>query len=104
MTWFTEFVSCMWGSLATDAKASPATSSKNAYSKALGPHHPFFLRQIAKIAMLAAPSRKNFDQFIFPNMTAEESLSLLQVGSPCLDKLKDTLWGFFKANNITELE
>ena len=104
MTWFTEFMAYMWGTIARDAKTSPPTAAKDAYSKALGPHHPFFLRQGAKVAMLAAPNRKNFEKKLFGDVSSEKVMELMQEGAACLDKLRDTLWAFYNGNNLTKLE
>ena len=46
--------------LYNDREAKLSAIAKHSYNMALSPHHPWLIRQGAKIAMVAVPSRDNF--------------------------------------------
>lgn len=58
--WLLDFIYYLMYKLLHNREASLSNCAKEAYSKGLGPHHPWAIRQLAKIAMLAVPNRDNF--------------------------------------------
>lgn len=96
-------MSVLLGSLGKDPQASASECARKAYTTALGPHHPFFLRQIAKLGMSAAPSRKNFEKKIFPGVEPKQICDILNVMTEEIDKLRSVLWKFYTENQLTEL-
>ena len=55
--WLLDFLSIFMKNLYEDKTTSLGHCAKDAYSKGLGPHHPWAVRQGAKLAMMACPSR-----------------------------------------------
>ena len=103
MLWFTEFLSILLGRLGTDPNKSASDAAKEAYEKALGPHHPFMLRQAAKVAMLAAPGRKAFNQKLFPTLRPDEICIYLVSINEEIEKFRKLIAKFYKDNNLLEL-
>ena len=103
MTWFMDFMRIFFGGLGKDASKSASDAAKEAYEKALGPHHPFMLRQAAKIAMVAAPGRKTFNTKLFPTLAPEEICKILLAIEEELTKTTTHLWKFYNDNKLTEL-
>eukprot|EP00331_Platyophrya_macrostoma_P032096 CAMPEP_0176443614 /NCGR_PEP_ID=MMETSP0127-20121128/22543_1 /TAXON_ID=938130 /ORGANISM="Platyophrya macrostoma, Strain WH" /LENGTH=228 /DNA_ID=CAMNT_0017828907 /DNA_START=92 /DNA_END=778 /DNA_ORIENTATION=- len=103
MLWFTEFLSIMLARLGTDPKKAASDAAKEAYEKALGPHHPFMLRQAAKVAMLAAPGRKTFNTKLFPTLREDEICIYLVSIEDQIEKFRKPMIKFFKENNLMDL-
>ena len=55
--WLLDFVSLLFDNLNKDRTSKLSDVAKDAYSKTLGNHHPWIVRQAAKVAMLGVPSR-----------------------------------------------
>ena len=91
------------GSLGKNEKASPSDCARAAYSGALGPHHPFMLRQVAKLAMSAAPGRKTFEKKLFPGMEPDKICDVLNSYTDKINKTKNVIWKFYTENKLTEL-
>jgi len=103
MTWFLEFLMVFLGNMGKDPKKSASDAAREGYDKALGPHHPFLLRQVAKVAMVAAPGRKTFNSKLFPTLTPEEICAFLNEIDVELQKTTAHLWKFYTDNKLTEL-
>ena len=103
MLWFFDFLGNMMNAIGCDQSATPSEASKVAYEKALGPHHPFVLRQAAKLAMKAAPSRQAFKDKLFATETPQQMCDNLIAMDSEIAKLRERLWKFFKDNNISDL-
>lgn len=58
--WLMDFLETLMYELAKDRNASLSHCARAAYDKGLGPNHPWVIRQTAKVAMLAVPSREKF--------------------------------------------
>lgn len=58
--WLLDFLHHFMGMIHDDRDAKLSHVAKEAYNKGLGPHHPWVVRQAAKVAMLAVPSRQTF--------------------------------------------
>lgn len=98
-----EFLSVLLGGLGKDPKAAPSDCARAAYKAALGPHHPFMLRQVAKLAMGAAPGRKNFEKKLFPDITPEKLCEILISMTERIDKVRAVIGKFYTENKLTEL-
>jgi hypothetical protein len=103
MTWFLDFLKVFFSGLGKDPTKSASDSAKEAYEKALGPHHSFLLRQAAKVAMVAAPGRKTFNTKLFPTLKPEEICAHLLAMEGELTKTTAHLWKFYTDNKLTEL-
>jgi len=103
MTWFMEFLKVFFGDLGKDQNRSASDAAKLGYEKALGPHHSFMLRQVAKVAMVAAPGRKSFNSKLFPTHTPEKICEILLAMEAELVTATKTLWDFYNDNKLTEL-
>jgi len=101
--WFMEFLSVLLGKLGSDPNKAPSDASKEGYEKALGPHHPFMLRQAAKVAMLAIPGRKTFDKTLFPTLRADQICIYLVSIEDQIEKFRKPIVKFYKENNLLEL-
>ena len=55
-----DFLYVFFDKLYSEPSMSLSSVAKEAYSKGLGPHHPWAIRQGAKLAMLACPGRDSF--------------------------------------------
>lgn len=58
--WLMDFLEELMKLINEDKKSSLSHIGKQAYNKGLGPHHPWVVRQAAKVGFLAAPSRDTF--------------------------------------------
>jgi len=58
MWWFSKFMCELFNLLLNAPEKSMSTCAGEAYAEKLGPHHGFFIRQGAKLAMSAAGSRE----------------------------------------------
>lgn len=104
LSWFFALVTHLFKALGENPKKSPGDAAKEAYNLALGPHHPFMLRQIAKLAFVAAPNRKTFEKRIFgEGASPEESCKILLNNSNKMQKVRDALVEFLTTNKLTEL-
>jgi len=103
MTWFLDFLKIFLGGMGNNPTRSASDAAKEGYEKALGPHHPFMLRQVAKIAMVAAPGRKTFNTKLFPTLKPEEICAYLITIEEELIKTTTHLWKFYTDNNLTDL-
>ena len=96
--WLMDFLHILMKNLHEDQSTSLGNCAKDAYSKGLGPHHPWVVRQAAKVAMLACPSREtfiqgtggNYDDILFVKETVE--------------KIKAPLWMYYEKKGLDKLE
>ena len=58
--WFFHFLSILFKDVNTNRKDSVSSLASNAYKKALAPYHPWILRKVAALAMIAIRGRENF--------------------------------------------
>jgi hypothetical protein len=58
--WLCDFVETLFRLLYEDQKATMHHCAKEAYNKAFGSHHPWAVRQAAKLALMAVPYRETF--------------------------------------------
>jgi len=56
--WLLDFVGLLFDRLNKNRTGKLSDIAKDSYSKTLGNHHPWVVRQAAKIAMLGVPSRE----------------------------------------------
>lgn len=103
MTWFLDFLSVMFGGIGRNPHKAPSDAAKEAYEKCLGPHHPFLLRQAAKVAMVAVPNRKSFEKGLLPGRTSEKICQDMTAIDDELIKVRKTLWDFYTSHKLTEL-
>ena len=103
LLWFMEFLSVLLGRLGSDPNKSASDAAKEAYEKALGPHHSFMLRQAAKVAMMAAPGRKTFNQKLFPTLRPDEICIYLVSIEDEVEKFRKPMVKFMKDNNLLDL-
>jgi len=95
--WLCDFIYHLMYNLDHDRTHSLGHCAKDAYSKGLGPHHPWIVRNGAKVAMMACPSRESF--------ISHCEFTYEQIGEvrDALLKIKEPLWEEFKKNKWEEL-
>jgi hypothetical protein len=96
--WLSDFIEILFRGLYEDPKATMHHCAKEAYNKALGIHHPWAVRQAAKLALYAVPNRESF--FTSANYTIEACVTM-KVTS---DKFRLPLWEYYRHLGINELE
>lgn len=102
--WFFDFVSTFLNNLDADRKASVSSCCKEAYDVALGIHHPFVVRTAAKVAMLAAPNRKNLLKGMFgDNFVEDDVYTYLQKAKEFIDPIRKSLWAYYEEKKLTDL-
>jgi len=104
LMWFCDFVWHLLRQLHEDRKKGISDSCKEAYNIALGPHHPFVVRTAAKVAMMAAPNRKNLMKILFPeDVDEEDRYKYIKEWHACIEKIKKPLWEYYEFNELTGL-
>lgn len=106
LMWFLDFVSNLLRQVHDDRDKGISASCKEAYNIALAPHHPFVVRTAAKIAMAAAPNRKNLLKLLFGDsndLTEDQKYKHILEWKESMDKIAKELWTYYKSNNLTEL-
>lgn len=95
--WLLDFLHHLMEMLYTDRQAKLSACAKHAYSEGLGPHHPWVVRQAAKVAMLAAPSRETF---LTESKATYEQINEFKTQ---LEKIRLPLWEYYRQKNIDKL-
>ncbi|CDW83219.1 glycolipid transfer protein domain-containing protein 1-like [Stylonychia lemnae] len=95
--WLLDFLHHFMTMLHTNRDAKLSACAKHAYSEGLGPHHPWVVRQAAKVAMLACPSRENF--LNDTKATYEQIDEFKQT----LEQFRGQLWEYYKQKAIIDL-
>jgi len=103
LMWFFDYVSTFLGNLAADKKESVSGCSKDAYDKALGPHHPFPVRAGAKLAMTACPNRGKLFKGMFGDLEEDEIYKFLNLVVELVDPIRKNLWKYYEEKNLTGL-
>jgi hypothetical protein len=96
--WLMDFVYHLMKNLHEDKSTSLSHCAKDAYGKGLGPHHPWVVRQAAKVAMLACPSRDTF--IAGTGGTYDDILFVME----CCEKVKTPLWLFYEKKGLNKLD
>lgn len=95
--WLLDFIYFFMKKIYDERDASLSTCAKEAYSKGLGPHHPWAIRQVAKVAMIAVPSRETYIRET--NMNYEHVKDLLDG----IDKFREPLWNWYREKGLDKL-
>lgn len=95
--WLLDFLHHFFLMLDQDRKAKLSAVAKHAYSEGLGPHHPWVIRQGAKVAMLACPSR---DSFLTETQASYEQVKEI-LGY--IDTFREVLWQYYKDKGLVDL-
>jgi hypothetical protein len=103
LMWFFDYVSTFLGNLAADKKESVSGCSKEAYDKALGPHHPFPVRAAAKLAMTACPNRGKLFKGMFGDLPEDDIYKFLDNVVQLVDPVRKSLWKYYEDKKLTEL-
>lgn len=76
----------------------------DAYKHALAPHHPWPVRQVAKLGMLTVHNRDEFEGVIMgTNRTLQEKRVMLSAILDRINPIKETLWTYYREHNLTNL-
>lgn len=95
--WLFDFLHYFMDMIHDERDAKLSACAKNAYSKGLGIHHPWVVRQAAKLAMLATPSRETFLH------DANASYEQIAEFKALLEQFRGPLWAFYKEKGLEEL-
>ena len=93
-----DFLQVLMKTLHEDHSTSLSHCAKEAYNQGLGPHHPWVVRQVAKVAMVACPSRETF--ITGTGGTYDDILFIKE----SVEKIKTPLWMFYEKRSIDKLE
>lgn len=96
--WLMDFVFHLMKNLHDDKSTSLGHCAKDAYGKGLGPHHPWVVRQAAKVAMLACPARETF--MTNTGGTYEDLLFVKE----SVEKVKGVMWAFYETKGLSKLD
>lgn len=96
--WLCDYVESLMNHLHTDEKLSLQKCAKRAYKKALAPHHPFVVKQAAKVAFLAL--RQKREEF-FKN--TDFTIEKIKEVEALISKLKKPIWDFYRENSYEKL-
>jgi len=58
--WLLDFLEVFMGMLHENREATLTHIAKEAYNKGLAPHHPWLVRQAAKLGFMACPHKESF--------------------------------------------
>eukprot|EP00347_Sterkiella_histriomuscorum_P023651 403333863 len=95
--WLLDFLHHFMNQIYNDRTAKLSSCAKFAYSEGLGPHHPWAIRQVAKVGMLAAPSR---DSFLTETKATYEQIDEFRTE---LERFRPALWSYYKEKNLIDL-
>ena len=95
--WLLDFLYILMGMVADDPKMALPTAVKEAYNKALGPHHPWIIRKAAGAAMIAVMSREKFEA---DTGCKQEDYNVFKES---VFAVKEVLWKFYKENGLEDL-
>lgn len=95
--WLLDFLHHFMEKLYNERDAKLSAVAKNAYNKGLGPHHPWVIRQGAKVAMLAVPSRESFFN------ETKASYEQIYEFKTCLEKFRPWLWDYYRQKKLDDL-
>ena len=108
LVWFLDFTSVLCSKISRDAEKTLQTCVGEAYELCLSPYHKPLVRVSVQLALYACPSRETFCRNLGlddeSNHTTTKSLQMLMVLSQNLRQPVDTMWKFFRENNIVQLQ
>ena len=110
LVWFLDFTCVLCSKISRDADKTLQTCVGEAYELCLSPYHKPLVRVSVQLALYACPSRETFCQNLgldtanTTTTTTTTSLEMLMVLSRNLRQPVDTMWKFFRQNNIVQLE
>ena len=96
--WLMDFITMMFKLIDENRDKSLSNIGKESYSKTLGIHHPWVVRQAAKVAIYAMPSRETL--ILNTGLTFEQCKEI----SSNADLIKTELWAFFKEHKLDNLQ
>lgn len=95
--WLLDFISTFFTLAEKDRTVHLSHCAKEAYSQSLGPHHPWVVRQAAKVAMYACPGRE-----VLMESTKLEYGQISEI-LICVDAVRKSLWDLYKEKGIDNL-
>lgn len=95
--WLFDFLHYFMENLYNERSMKLSDVASHAYKKGLGPHHPWMIRQAAKVAMIAVPPR---DTFL--NDTKATYEDILEFKTQ-LEKVRPYLWDYYRAHKLDQL-
>ena len=95
--WLLDFLHFFLGGLLDNHTSKLSEVASHAYKKGLGPHHPWIIRQGAKMAMIAVPSREHF---LHETCANYEDIGEFKVS---LDKVRAYIWEYYRSRSLDTL-
>ncbi|CAD8170115.1 unnamed protein product [Paramecium pentaurelia] len=101
---FFNYLKIMFIDVDTNRNKKFSDICSDAYNEALAPYHTFMVRNAAKAAWLAAPSRtKVFETFAGPNQTDEVAYAAIKKFVNALEPIRLNFWDYYNSNKLTNL-
>ena len=103
LMWFCDFISLLIGGLLENDTIELGDCARKAYSVALEPHHTWLVKQAIHTALHFLPARRDFLASLAEGSTPEELKQQLTLFLGLVSPVRESLWAFYRANNIHEL-
>eukprot|EP01138_Halocafeteria_seosinensis_P016347 gb/GECG01016678.1/.p1 GENE.gb/GECG01016678.1/~~gb/GECG01016678.1/.p1 ORF type:complete len:249 (+),score=42.21 gb/GECG01016678.1/:1-747(+) len=103
MMWFLDFTWKLLTELYDHHDKKLRTCASEAYEFGLAPHHPWMLRKTISAAFYALPYREDFMKHLAGGVDDPEIMNKLHAATSSLQKVRDSLWAFYKKHELTEL-
>ena len=106
LVWFLDFTCVLCSKISRDVEKTLQTCVGEAYELCLSPYHKPLVRVSVQLALYACPSRETFCQNLGVDAATNNhtSLQMLMMLSRNLRQPVDTMWKFFRENNIVQLQ
>lgn len=95
--WLLDFITMMFKLIVENKDKSLSNIAKESYAHTLGTHHPWVVRQAAKVAMYAIPSKEAL--ILSTGLTFDQCIEI----SSNADLIKIELWAFYKEHKLDSL-
>jgi Glycolipid transfer protein (GLTP) len=105
MMWFMDFLGILIRHLLEDVKTLKE-SAQDAYSKGLGPHHPWVVRTAISAAMAFCPSKDVFWTNLLKESTVTDPSRIKVILGEFLaqmEPVREYLWNYYRTRKIDEL-
>jgi hypothetical protein len=104
LMWFMDYVYEFMKLVDTERTESISVICKEAYERSLAPHHPWTIRSVAKISMMAAPSsRDKVFSMLWSGIEHEQVYRQIQEMMEKLGLIRVHFWTYYRRNKLDNL-
>ena len=96
--WLIDFLHIFFSLIVTKPDQALSTNAREAYDQAFGAHHEWVVRQGAKVAMYAMPTKEVL--MVSTGIKEESHLATIVEGS---DRIRLELWRYYKLKGLDTL-